>query len=89
MLTVGGFSSTNLSMSCDWEVESVAIYDLSTLIWGSVFHADDPPYQVPQPVFEVIGGRLAFPFLRFRVHCHSRSSRQSPSPLSGYSRESR
>ena len=58
MLTVGGFSSTNLSLSCDWEVKSVAIYDMSDLIWGSVFHAAAPAYQVPGPVADVIGGRF-------------------------------
>ena len=57
MLTVGGFSSNNLSSSCDWEVKSVAIYDMSSLVWGSVFRADAPAYQVPGLVVDVIGGR--------------------------------
>ncbi|KAI9662407.1 MAG: hypothetical protein M1821_008574 [Bathelium mastoideum] len=69
MLTVGGShdnSTYNIettasttdtdSLSCDWEYKGVAIYDMTELIWGSVFDAYAAPYQVPSPIISVIGG---------------------------------
>ncbi|KAF2145392.1 uncharacterized protein K452DRAFT_283752 [Aplosporella prunicola CBS 121167] len=69
MLTVGGSldakayaiettaAPLNLSsLQCDWEEKGVAIYDMSTLEWGSVFNAYKVAYQVPQKLFAVIGG---------------------------------
>ena len=56
MVTVGGFRTANLTNGCDWEARGVAIYDLSSLTWGSVFTFPDTPYTVPEPVVRVIGG---------------------------------
>jgi hypothetical protein len=36
--------------------EGVAIFDLSTLKWGSFFNPYAPAYRVPQKVVDVIGG---------------------------------
>ena len=55
MITVGGLLYPNLT-SCDWESKGVAIYDLSTLNWGSVYSANAGAYQVPAPVVQSIGG---------------------------------
>ena len=55
MVTVGGQLYTNLTQ-CDWESGGVAIYDLSTLTWGSVYTANDGPYHVPATVTGEIGG---------------------------------
>ena len=56
MITVGGLLYPNLTTTCDWESKGVAIYDLSTLTWGSVYAAGPAPYQVPAPVVQSIGG---------------------------------
>ncbi|KAH0538838.1 hypothetical protein FGG08_004614 [Glutinoglossum americanum] len=56
LLTVGGYSSLNLTSGCDWEDKGVGIYDLSTLIWGSRYFADAKEYTVPTPVVSMIGG---------------------------------
>ena len=69
MLTVGGALDRQLyniettgatvntsTLTCDWEYEGVAIYDMTELIWGSVFDAYAAPYQVPAPVVSIIGG---------------------------------
>jgi hypothetical protein len=56
MITVGGVNDTVLNRGCDWETRSVAIYDLATLTWGSVFDANAQPYFVPGKVSVVIGG---------------------------------
>ncbi|KAF4253989.1 hypothetical protein CNMCM8812_003815 [Aspergillus fumigatus] len=55
MLTVGGASSDDLS-TCDWEYRGVAIYDMSTSTWGSVYDAFAADYAVPAKVYQVIGG---------------------------------
>ncbi|EAW07453.1 putative cell wall anchored protein [Aspergillus clavatus NRRL 1] len=55
MVSVGGASSDNLS-TCDWEYKGVAMYDLSTLTWGSVYNALAPEYEVPAAIYRVIGG---------------------------------
>ena len=59
MLTVGGWSDddTNRTNDCDWESRGVAIYEMSTLTWGSVYSAELPAYEVPQLVVDEIGGR--------------------------------
>ncbi|CAJ2514047.1 Uu.00g021660.m01.CDS01 [Anthostomella pinea] len=57
MITVGGINSTNLTGSgCDWEWMGVAILDLSTMEWGSIFDSNKTPYQVYEGISAVIGG---------------------------------
>jgi len=56
MITVGGANDTVLNRGCDWETKSVAIYNLATLEWGSVFDANAPPYQLPGQISSIIGG---------------------------------
>ncbi|KAI9777407.1 MAG: hypothetical protein M1839_008920 [Geoglossum umbratile] len=58
LLTVGGYSSLNLTSGCDWEDKGVGIYDLSTLIWGSRYNAYAPEYLIPTPVVSMIGGSI-------------------------------
>ena len=65
MLTVGGVAAesqkqaqnTAITPPCDWEVKGVGVYDMSDLIWGSVFDANAPAYEVPAAVVSTIGGR--------------------------------
>ena len=57
MITVGGGGkSSNISSDCDWESKSLAVLDLSTIGWGSVFDAAASDYEVPDDVIKVIGG---------------------------------
>jgi hypothetical protein len=56
MLTVGGNLSSNITKGCDWETKGVAIIDLSTKTWGSVFNAYAPAYEVTQEIVDKIGG---------------------------------
>jgi hypothetical protein len=56
LLTVGGSLSTNVTETSDWETKSVAIMDISTKQWGSVYNAYAAPYQVTSDLFAVIGG---------------------------------
>lgn len=57
MVTVGGNrNGTNVTNECDWEYRGVAMFDLTSLGWGSVYHSDKPPYQVPSKISNVIGG---------------------------------
>ncbi|KAF2493487.1 hypothetical protein BU16DRAFT_81154 [Lophium mytilinum] len=53
LLTVGG-NTTN--EQCDWEIKGVAILDMSTITWGSVYNAFAPEYLVPTPVTKWLGG---------------------------------
>ena len=53
MLTVGG-NTTN--EQCDWEIKGVAILDMSTITWGSVYDAYAPEYLVPTPIVNWLGG---------------------------------
>ncbi|KAM3067597.1 hypothetical protein ACMFMG_000089 [Clarireedia jacksonii] len=55
MLTVGGAQSA-LSTYCDWESKGVAIFDMSTLQWGSNFYHDAESYSLPSNLTAVIGG---------------------------------
>lgn len=57
MITVGGASAAAINRDCDWETKSVAIYDLSTLEWGSSFVHDAAPYELPSRLTDVIGGQ--------------------------------
>ena len=59
MLTVGGTNSTDVTAArCDWEWMGVAILDLTTMAWGSVFDSTKPQYQVNSIISAVIGGGL-------------------------------
>jgi hypothetical protein len=42
-------------IKCDRR-EGVALFDLSTLKWGSSFDPHAPDYQIPKKVIDVIGG---------------------------------
>lgn len=58
MITVGGGGkSSDITSDCDWEYKSLAVLDLSTIGWGSVFDAGAPAYDIPEDVVKVIGGR--------------------------------
>lgn len=54
MITVGG-NNTN-GLTCDWEVKGVAVWELTTLTWGSVFMTNLTNFKVPQKVLGVTGG---------------------------------
>ncbi|CAL5871657.1 uncharacterized protein PFLUO_LOCUS5910 [Penicillium psychrofluorescens] len=56
MLTVGGDASEDLMSGCDWEEYGVAILDMSSMVWGHIYHALDGEYQVPTKIYNVIGG---------------------------------
>lgn len=56
MITVGGIESSNVTGKCDWESMGVAILDLTTMGWGSVFDSSAAPYQVNAMISDVIGG---------------------------------
>jgi len=53
MITVGG-NVTNLP--CDWELRGVALLDLTTIEWGSVFKGEQDDFQVPNQVLGATGG---------------------------------
>ncbi|PQE22714.1 cell wall anchored protein [Rutstroemia sp. NJR-2017a BVV2] len=55
LLTVGGIAGS-FSTYCDWESKGVAIFDLSTLQWGSNFYHDAESYSLPSNLTAVIGG---------------------------------
>jgi hypothetical protein len=54
MITVGG-NNTN-GLTCDWEVKGVAVWELTSLTWGSVFLNNLTEFQVPQKVLSATGG---------------------------------
>ncbi|KAF2463665.1 uncharacterized protein BDR25DRAFT_383545 [Lindgomyces ingoldianus] len=54
MLTVGGHDQN--PNSCDWEKKSVAILDLPSIRWGSIYHANDDPYVLSDNIIAKIGG---------------------------------
>jgi hypothetical protein len=56
MITVGGELTNGLE--CDWEVKGVAVWELSTLTWGSVFMTNLTDYQVPEKVLPLTGGTI-------------------------------
>ncbi|KAJ6262959.1 hypothetical protein Dda_1517 [Drechslerella dactyloides] len=60
MITVGGlgtgYTADFNDSRCDWEAKSVALYDLTTLQWGSAFLAHSDPYQLPVEVAHRING---------------------------------
>ncbi|KAF2763572.1 hypothetical protein EJ05DRAFT_472466 [Pseudovirgaria hyperparasitica] len=55
LLTVSGSLNSTYDF-CDWEQRGVAIFDLSTMLWGSIFVADDPAYNVSSLIVSTIGG---------------------------------
>ncbi|OCK74540.1 hypothetical protein K432DRAFT_429967 [Lepidopterella palustris CBS 459.81] len=55
LLTVGGSLNKTLN-DCDWEVRGVAIYDLSAALWGTVFNANAPAYNVTPAIVKAVGG---------------------------------
>ena len=65
MLTVGGVGGasqmqglySSILPTCDWEIKGVGVYDMSDLMWGSVFNPETPAYEVPDDVVSTIGGR--------------------------------
>lgn len=64
MLTVGGVAAASQIQgfysanppTCDWEMKGVGVYDVSDLVWGSVYNATAPAYEVPDLVISTIGG---------------------------------
>jgi hypothetical protein len=56
MITVGG-NITN-GLECDWEIKGVAVWELSTLTWGSVFMSNLSTFQVPQKVLPLTNGTV-------------------------------
>lgn len=57
MLTVGGAATVaNKFAPCDWQLKGVGVFDISTLIWGSVYDMNAPAYEVPAQVISTIGG---------------------------------
>lgn len=59
MITSGGLDSWNYTDVCDWEYESLGMYDLTINNWSSVFNIDDPPYEVNSNISAAIGGDAA------------------------------
>jgi hypothetical protein len=53
MITVGGNITNNY---CDWERKGVAVLDLSTIEWGSVFRTNASSYQIPNDVLRATNG---------------------------------
>jgi hypothetical protein len=54
MITVGG-NNTN-GLTCDWEAKGVAVWEMSTLTWGSVFLTNLTSYEVPKKILDITGG---------------------------------
>ena len=57
MISVGGQQWQDMTAGCDFESSGVAIYDLPTGEWGSVYNASAFGYGVPEGVWRDIGGR--------------------------------
>lgn len=57
MLTTGGKNiRRNDTNYCDWEQQGIAVLDLPTMTWGSIFNATLGQYEVSTEVVEKIGG---------------------------------
>ena len=57
LLTIGGSTQHgNITDTCDWEAESIAVMDLPTMTWGSVFTAGYQPYELSNGLIEKLGG---------------------------------
>lgn len=57
MITIGGRNDTDfLRGDDDGKTMGVAIFDLNSGVWGSVYNASAGSYQVPRSIRQVIGG---------------------------------
>jgi hypothetical protein len=58
LLTVGGIVSIGSPYigACDWEIKGVAVFDLTALVWGTVYLTETPEYEVPSLLAKTIGG---------------------------------
>ncbi|KAH7392922.1 hypothetical protein BKA66DRAFT_509939 [Pyrenochaeta sp. MPI-SDFR-AT-0127] len=57
MITTGGRNiRRNITDYCDWELHGIAVLDMPTMTWGSVFNATYGDYEVSNMVVDKIGG---------------------------------
>ncbi|KAF2032840.1 hypothetical protein EK21DRAFT_98668 [Setomelanomma holmii] len=57
MITTGGHNiRRNVTDYCDWELHGIAVLDIPTMTWGSVFNATLGQYEVSTSVVDKIGG---------------------------------
>lgn len=57
MITTGGHNiRRNVTDYCDWELHGIAVLDMPTMTWGSIFNATLGQYEVSKDVVDKIGG---------------------------------
>jgi hypothetical protein len=56
IITIGGTNDTDFLRGCDWESMGVAIYNLNSGVWGSVYNASAGPYEIVEDISTIIGG---------------------------------
>lgn len=57
LLTIGGSTQHgNVTDSCDWEAESIAITEPPSMTWGSVFSAGYQPFELSNGLIKKLGG---------------------------------
>lgn len=56
IMTIGGAHAANDNSNCDWELQSVAIFDTAVNNWGSKFDPAEGPYVLPRLLYQTIGG---------------------------------
>lgn len=56
MLTVGGRRVNKLPGECDWEPNTIALYDMVTLDWVPTYIPDGAEWEVPANLTAIIGG---------------------------------
>jgi hypothetical protein len=57
MITTGGRNiRRNVTNYCDWELHGIAVLDMPTMTWGSIFNATLGQYEVSADVVKKIGG---------------------------------
>jgi hypothetical protein len=57
MITTGGHNiRRNVTDYCDWELHGIAVLDMPSMTWGSVFNATLGQYEVSAGIVEKIGG---------------------------------
>ncbi|KAH8719221.1 hypothetical protein GQ44DRAFT_390314 [Phaeosphaeriaceae sp. PMI808] len=57
MITTGGRNiRRNVTDYCDWELHGIAVLDMPTMTWGSVYNATRGQYEVSAGVVDKIGG---------------------------------